>query len=265
MSSKFFFANARDSVPVAVTQCVQVRNRILAGLPREKYRQLFSNLSLVRLNENKVLCEPEDDFRHAYFINSGVASLLSIIKDGDSIEVGNVGDEGVVGISIALREAKTPYRVIVQVPGEALTVSADILRQEFDREGELRDRVLRYMHAFSTYMSRLGVCNYFHTLDKRLCRLLLTTGDRVQSDSFHLTHEFLSQVLGTGRTGVTMAAIRLQRLGLISYHRGQLTILNRAGIEATTCECYQVTKEVFAHLHWHNFGATRNNSSYRAS
>jgi CRP-like cAMP-binding protein len=264
MSSKFFAANARDSVPVAITQCVTVRNQILVGLPHEKYRQLFSNLKLVRLNENKVLCEAENHFRHAYFINSGMASLISIVEDGDSIEVGNVGNEGMVGISIAQREAKAPYRVIVQAPGEALTVSADILRREFDREGELRDRMLRYMHAFSTYMSQLGVCNYFHTLDKRICRLLLTTSDRVQSDSFHLTHEFLSHVLGTSRTGVTMAAMKLQRAGLIDYHRGQLTILDRPGIEAIVCDCYQVAKEVFDHLHCHNFAAADDGRIYRA-
>jgi CRP-like cAMP-binding protein len=159
MSSKFFSATARGYAPVAVTQCATVRNQIPAGLPREKYRQLFSGVRLVRLNENKILFEPEDDCRHAYFINSGVASLLSLIEDGDSIEVGSVGNEGVVGISIALREAKAPYRVVVQLPGEALMVSADILRHEFDREGELKDRLLRYTHAFSTYMSQLGVCN----------------------------------------------------------------------------------------------------------
>ena len=265
MSSKFFSVGARDFAPVAVTQHVTVRNQILAGLPREKYRQLFSNLRLVRLKENKVLCEPEDDFRHAYFINSGVASLLSIIRDGDSIEVGSVGHEGVIGIPIALREAKAPYRVVVQVSGEALSVGADILRQEFDREGELRDRLLRYAHAFSTHMSQLGVCNYFHTLDKRLCRLLLTTSDRAQSGSFHLTHEFLSQVLGTCRTGVTMAAIRLQRSGLIDYHRGQLRILNRAGVEANACDCYQVTKEVFARLRCPGFEAAEENGDCRAS
>lgn len=263
MNSKDFPAHPRGSASASIAQSVTIKNQILARLPREKYRQLFSNLRLMKLSENKVLCEPEDNFRHAYFINSGVVSLLSIIKDGNSIEVGSVGSEGMVGISIALRENRAPYRVIVEVPGEALAVSADILRHEFDKEGELRDHLLRYTHAYSTYLSQLGVCNYFHSLDKRLCRLLLTTSDRAQTDSFHLTHEFLSQVLGAGRTGVTMAAIRLQRSGLIAYRRGRLSILNRAGTEAAACDCYEITKEVFDRLCPTNFEANTGNRATR--
>ncbi|HEX8145569.1 MAG TPA: Crp/Fnr family transcriptional regulator [Pyrinomonadaceae bacterium] len=263
MNSKNFPANPKGFAPASVTKFVAIKNQILAGLPREKYHQLFSHLRLVKLSENTVLCEPEDNFQHAYFINSGVVSLLSIIKDGDSIEVGSVGNEGMVGISIALREPKAPYRVVVEVPGEALAVSTDILRHEFDKEGELKDHLLRYTHAYSTYLSQLGVCNYFHTLDKRLCRLLLTTSDRAQTDSFHLTHEFLSQVLGTGRTAVTMAAIRLQRSGLIGYRRGRLSILNRAGIEAASCDCYQSTKEVFDRLRADNFEAKASHGARR--
>ena len=122
-----------------------------------------------------------------------MASLLSITAAGESIEVGNVGNEGIVGIPVVLGEAKTPHQIVVQVPGDALAVSADILRQEFEKEGELRDRLLSYSHALATYMSQLGVCNHFHTLDKRLCRWLLMSSYPVQSQSFQLTHESLSQ------------------------------------------------------------------------
>ena len=143
-----------------------------------------------------------------------------------------------------LRQATTPYQIVVQVPGEALAVSADVLVQEFSKEGELKDRLLSYTHALATYMSQLGVCNHFHTLDKRLCRWLLISSFQVQSQSFNLTHESLSQVLGTGRTGITMAANKLQKDGLIHYHRGEITILDRAGMEAISCDCYQLSKEV---------------------
>jgi CRP-like cAMP-binding protein len=172
---------------------------------------------------------------------------MSISSEGNSIEVGNVGSEGMIGIPVLLRQAKTPYEVVMQVQGDALAVSADILRQEFEREGELKNRLLSYTHALAVYMSQLGVCNHFHTVDKRLCRWLLISSDRVKSNSFHLTHESLSQVLGTGRTGVTMAATKLQRLGLIEYHRGQITILDRPGTEAMSCDCYRITTEVFGH------------------
>lgn len=229
----------------ALTQTAALRNRILIGLPREQYEGLFSNLTKRRLNTHQILYDAGDDIRCAYFINDGMASLMSISPDGNSIEVGNVGNEGIVGIPVLLRHVTTPHQVLVQVPGEALVVSADILRQEFDKEGELRNRVLSYAHALATYMSQLGVCNHFHTVDKRLCRWLLISSLQVQSQSFHLTHESLAQVLGTGRTGVTMAANKLQKAGLIEYHRGQITILNYVGLEAACCDCYQIKKEVF--------------------
>jgi len=233
---------------VAVTpSSPAIRNQILTRLPREEYPRLFSNLKVVSLTAHQVLYHVEDNIRNAYFINNGMASLLSITPQGDSIEVGNVGNEGIVGIPVVLRQARTPHEIVVQVPGDALIISADVLRQEFEREGELRDRLLSYTHALATYMSQLGVCNHFHTVDKRLCRWLLISSYQVQSQSFQLTHESLSQVLGTGRTGITMAANKLQKDGLIRYNRGQITILDRFGMEAMSCDCYQVTKRVFEH------------------
>jgi CRP-like cAMP-binding protein len=234
--------------PVGVLQPAATGNKILGGLSQEKYHRLFSNLRPVVLTANQVLYDMEDKFASAYFINNGMASFLSIAGDGSSIEIGNVGNEGMVGIPIILREAKTPYRIIVQVSGDAVMVSAEILRHEFEKEGELKDRLLRYTYALSTYMCQLGVCNHFHTAEKRLSRWLLIASDRVQSNTFQLTHEFLAQVLGTSRTGVTMAAIRLQRSGLICCHRSEITILNRPGLEAVSCDCYPITKQVFEHF-----------------
>lgn len=227
-----------------LTQAASFRNRILTGLPRVKYQNLFSNLRPLTLNAHQTLYHIGDNIQSVYFINYGLASLMSTTLEGDSIEIGNVGTEGIVGIPILLRQPKTPHQVVVQVPGEALVVSADILRQEFEKEGELKNRLLSYMYALETYMSQLGVCNHFHTVDKRLCRWLLVSSLQVQSQNFHLTHESLSQVLGTGRTGVTMAANRLQKAGLIQHHRGQIMILDRAGLEAISCDCYKITGEV---------------------
>ena len=233
---------------IALTQAAEYSNQLLAGLPRAEYQSLFSNLKLVSLSHHKVLYHIDDDIGSVYFINSGMTSLLTLTTEGESIEVGNVGNEGMVGIPIVLRQGKTPHQIVVQVPGDAWVVSAEILRQEFEKEGKLKDRLLSYTHALATYMSQLGVCNHFHTVDKRLCRWLLISMNQVRSHTFHLTHESLSQVLGTGRTGVTMAANKLQRAGLISYYRGQITILDRGGLEAISCDCYQITKGVFEHF-----------------
>jgi CRP-like cAMP-binding protein len=233
---------------VALTpSAAAIRNQILTSLPRERYPLLFSNLRLVSLAAHQVLYYVDDKIQCVYFINNGMASLLSTTAEGDSIEIGNAGNEGLVGVPVVLRQSKTPHQIVVQVPGDAFMISADILRQEFEKEGELKERLLSYTHALATYMSQLGVCNHFHTLDKRLCRWLLISSYQVQSQSFRLTHESLSQILGTGRTGITMAANKLQRDGLIRYRRGELTILNRAGMEAISCDCYQITKEVFEH------------------
>jgi CRP-like cAMP-binding protein len=233
------------SMPIALTQVAATRNQILTGLPREKYSDLFANLRFVNLKANQDLYAVEDDIRCAYFINRGIASVMSLTPDGDCMEICNVGNEGMIGVPVLLRQVKTPHQVVVQLQGDAFEVSADVLRKEFEKEGELKNRLLAYSHALAIYTSQLSVCNHFHTVDKRLCRWLLSSSDQVQSHSFQLTHESLSHVLGTGRTGITMAANKLQREGLIRYRRGQITILNRAGMEAISCDCYQSTKEVF--------------------
>lgn len=232
----------------ALTQAADFRNKILRGLPREEYQLLFSNIKLVSLAARQVLYHPDDKIHSVYFINNGMASLLSTTTEGDSIEVGNVGNAGMVDVPVILRQAKTPYHIVVRVPGDAWMVSTEILKQEFEKPGKLKDRLLAYHHALTTYISQLGVCNHFHTLDKRLCRWLLIASYWVESETFQLTHEALSQELGTGRTGITMAANRLQKSGLIRYYRGRITILDHAGMETTSCSCYKISKEIFDHL-----------------
>jgi len=232
----------------ALTQSAAFKNKILRGLPYEKYQRLFANLKHVNLTAQQVLYNAEAEIRSTYFIDTGLISLLSTTTDGDSIEVATVGNEGLIGVAVVLKQPRVPYQIVVRVAGDAWVTDANILKQEFEKPGELRDRLLAYTQARATYMSQLGVCNHFHTLDKRLCRWLLIASYQVQSETFQLTHESLSQVLGKGRSGITMAANRLQKSGLIRYHRGEITILDRRAMEAASCACYKIAREIFEHL-----------------
>jgi CRP-like cAMP-binding protein len=158
------FAGGRKEIMTsALTQAAAFRNKILRGLPREKYELLFSNIKLVNLAAHQVLYHPDDKIHSVYFINNGLASLLSTTTAGDTIEVGNVGNAGLVGGPVILRQAKTPYHIVMRVPGDAWMVSTEILKQEFEKPGELKDRLLAYHHGLTTYISQLGVCNHFHT------------------------------------------------------------------------------------------------------
>lgn len=222
-----------------------IRNGILAALPYQEFARLFPNLRLVNLAAGDVLCETGDNIRHAYFLNSGAVCLLAESSNGESIEVGSVGNEGVVGVPTILRVERALFRVIVEIPGDALRVEADTLREEFHRGGELQNWLLRYTHALFTQMFQSGICNHFHTVEQRLARWLLVTSDRGQSESFQLTHELIAQMLGTSRSAVTMAAARLERLGLISHCRGKVIILDRPALQVTGCECYEIIKDEF--------------------
>jgi len=218
-------------------------NRLLAALPREQSEQFLTRLSPVWVRAGEVLYEAGDHIQHAYFLNSGVASLLATTEEGSVIEVGVVGSEGLIGTPILLKAERMACRVVMQVPGEAMVVRASVLRTEFNRAGRLQDLLLRYTHLLLTQFSLSGSCNRFHTVEQRLCRWLLSAQDRVQADSFQLTQEFIAQMLGVSRPGVTLAASRLQKLGLLSYSRGKITILKRQGLESVTCGCYWALKE----------------------
>jgi CRP-like cAMP-binding protein len=218
-------------------------NRLLAALPRDQNEQFSALLSPVWVRAGEVLYEAGDQIQHAYFLNSGVASLLSTTEEGNVIEVGVVGSEGLIGTPILLRAEKMAVRVVMQIPGEAMMVKASVLRTEFNRIGRLQDLFLRYTHLLLTQFSLSGSCNRFHTVEQRLCRWLLSVQDRVQADSFLLTQELIAQMLGVSRPGVTLAASRLQKLELLSYSRGKITLLNRQGLESVTCGCYWALRE----------------------
>jgi CRP-like cAMP-binding protein len=232
-------------MPAAVRKTCSIRNGILAALPCEEFARVFPNLKLVNLTAGGILYETGDNIRYAYFLNSGAVCLLAESSNGESIEVGSVGNEGLVGLPAILRVERAPFRVIVEITGDALRIEAETLREEFHRGGKLQNWLLRYTHALFTQMSQSGICNHFHTVEERLSRWLLITSDRGQSESFRLTHELIAQMLGTSRSAVTMAAAKLQRLGLISHRRGRVTILDRPVLELTACECYQIVKEEF--------------------
>jgi len=218
-------------------------NRLLAALPADEYERLRPGLEPVHLPQGKTIYEAGDGMRHAYFLRGGTASMLSITEDGETIEVAMVGSEGVIGVPIILGVSVTPYRVVAQAPVAASRVAADVLRREFNRGGRLQELLLKYTHALITQISQSAVCNRFHTVEQRLSRWLLVASDRVRSDDFQLTQEFISHMLGVPRTTVTVIAGAFQKAGLIRHSRGRVQLLDRPGLEATACACYRVVRD----------------------
>jgi CRP-like cAMP-binding protein len=235
-------------MPTSVPPLLVTRNRLLAALPRQEYERLAPHLEPIHLPKGKTLAASGDTLRYAYFPTSGMVSLLSTTESGQSIEVAMVGDEGVIGVPIILRVGVMPYWSMVQISADAMRIRATALRNEFDRGEQLHDLLLRYTHALLTQISQSAVCNRFHSVEERFCRWLLISRDRAKSDTINLTQEFISQMLGTARTRVTMAALPLQDAGLIRYRRGKITILDRQGLESVACECYAIVSKEVSHV-----------------
>jgi len=223
-------------------------NRILNQLPPEEYERLSPHLEPVKLSLGDVIHCPQDPVSHVYFPNRGTVSVIAAFADGGGVEVGLVGNEGVFGINVVLGSVTTPHEAIVQLSGDGMRASSDVLRREFKRGGQLQDLLLRYTQAFIVQIAQTAACNKVHPLDGRLARWLLMTCDRATGDELELTHEFMAFMLGTRRAGVTEAAGRLQDAGLIRYRRGRVTVLDRRGLEAASCECYPIVKKEFDHL-----------------
>lgn len=218
-------------------------NRLLAALPKKEYRRLLPELEHVAMPFAEVLYEPGDVIRHVYFPNDSIVSLLSVVAESLTLEVGLVGNEGMTGIPVFMGVSTSHNRAIVQGAGTAMKMKAAVLRTESERLGPLYRLLRRYAHSLLTQVSQTAACNRFHMVDTRLARWLLMTHDRVQSDEFRLTQEFMSNMLGVRREGVNKAAAALQRSGLISYSRGHISVLDRTGLEAVSCECYRVVRE----------------------
>ncbi|HEU4833527.1 MAG TPA: Crp/Fnr family transcriptional regulator [Pyrinomonadaceae bacterium] len=220
-----------------------MRNHILRALPRQSYQLLFSNLQQVQLERDRILYDLGEPITSVFFITSGMVSLLATTENGSSTQVAMVSEEGVVGAAVVLKTDKAPYQVMVQIPGRAMRVRADVFVNEFGRDGPLRDILLRYIHCLISQISRTAACNRFHTVEQRLSCWLLIGQDKVKSEVLTLTQERLANMLGAKRTNVTKAAATLKRAGIIQYHHGRIRILNRSALEQISCECYRLVTE----------------------
>ncbi|MEH2324536.1 MAG: Crp/Fnr family transcriptional regulator [Nostoc sp.] len=223
-------------------------NKLLAALPTSDYERLVPHLKLVSLSTRQVIYEPGEPITQVYFPQHAVVSIVTSMKDGSTVEVGIVSNEGMVGIPVILGGNTTTTKAFVQVAGAGMQMDADVLRTEFNRGGAIQNLLLRYVRGIYTELTQSCACNRLHTLEERLARWLLTVSDRLESEEFPLTQEFIAQMLGVRRSGVTVAASALNRAGMIRYQRGQINILNREDLEATSCECYRVIQNEFARL-----------------
>jgi CRP-like cAMP-binding protein len=225
-----------------------VGNWLLDALPFADYERLVANLEPVAFSLGEVIYESGAQMENVFFPTTCQVSLLYTMTDGATAEMGLVGNEGMVGIALFMGGDTTPNRAVVQGGGDALKLQAETMQVEFSRGSEFQNLLLRYTQALITQISQTAVCNRLHSVEQRLCRWLLMTRDRAQSDELQMTHEFISNMLGVRREGVTHAAHGLQQRGLISYVRGQIQILDRKGLETSACECYAVVKEAQARL-----------------
>jgi CRP-like cAMP-binding protein len=218
-------------------------NRLLAALPSEVQDRLFPHLEAVPLSLGKVLYESGDSLRHVYFPTDSIVSLLYVMENGASTEISVVGNEGLVGVALFMGGESTPSRAVVQSAGHAFRLSARLLKVEFGRHGEMMVLMLRYTQALITQMAQTAVCNRHHSIDQQLCRWLLLSLDRLNSNQLVMTQELIANMLGVRREGVTVSAGNLQKQGVINYQRGEITVLDRAKLEALCCECYAAVRK----------------------
>ena len=223
-------------------------NRLLAKLPPEEYERLLPHLEHVSFALGEVIYESGGRQSYIYFPTTAIISLLYLMENGSSAEMGMAGNEGLVGVALFMGGNTMPNRAVVQSAGRAVRMQAGDLRDEFARGGAFQRLLLRYTQALLTQMSQTAVCNRLHTIEQQLCRWLLLSHDRLDSDELVMTQELIANMLGVRREGVTHAAGRLQEQGLISYVRGRIKILDRRGLEAAVCECYKVVKDEYDRL-----------------
>jgi CRP-like cAMP-binding protein len=217
-------------------------NHLLSALPSGEYERLRPALEPASFSLGDVVYESGLTLEYVYFPTTSVVSLLYTMEDGATAEMGLVGNDGVVGVALFLGGDTTPNRAVVQIAGDAMRMKAKTLQTEFGRGGPLQHLLLLYTQALITQISQTAVCNRLHSVEKRLCRWLLLSRDRMTSNDLLMTQEFIANMLGGRRESVTVAAGRLQNAGLIHYSRGQIKILDRKGLEASACECYRIVK-----------------------
>jgi CRP-like cAMP-binding protein len=223
-------------------------NRLLARLPPDEYQRLFRRLQLVPLELKQVLYDTRSPIDYAYFPNRGVISAMTVMEDGRAIEVATIGDEGMVGLPLLVGATTSANRMMVQVSGEALRLSAEALKAEASQDSPLLRLLALYHTGYSMQVSQAVACNGLHTLRQRSCRWLLMTQDRAHSDVFPMTHEFLAMMLGVRRSSVSEVLEPLQEEGLVRYSRGKFTVLDRDGMKAGSCECYRRINQEFERL-----------------
>jgi len=224
------------------------RNHLLASLPAEVFARLAGYLRRVKLNLEEILYEPRETVHTVYFPTQSMVSLVQVMEDGSTIEAGVVGHSGIVGYAAYLGGNNSISRAIVQIPGPAIALDADICKAEFERHGALHDLLLSYSQALLTQVSQTAACNRFHLIEERLARWLLLSQDASQAAHLKLTQGFLSSMLGSRRASVTLAAGRLQQAGLIRYGRGEIEILDRENLELAACECYAAVRSEYLRL-----------------
>jgi CRP-like cAMP-binding protein len=224
------------------------KNHLLGALPPAEAGRWMPLLESVDLRLGQVLYESGAALAHVYFPTTAIVSLLYVLENGASAEIAVVGNEGIIGVSLFMGGESTPSRAVVQSAGHGFRLKANIMKKEFDRAGPVLHLLLRYTQALITQMAQTAVCNRYHTLDQQLCRWLLLSLDRLQGNQLVMTQELIANMLGVRREGVTEGALKLQRAGLISYARGHITVLERAGLEKRSCECYAVVKKEYDRL-----------------
>jgi len=219
------------------------QNHLLAALPSDAKERIFPNLRLVDLKLGDVIYESSQPIEFVYFPTDCIISLLYVMLNGASAEISVVGNDGMAGIAVFMGGESTPTRTIVQSRGYAYRMPSPELKTEFNNHADIRVLMLRYTQALITQMSQTAVCNRHHTIDQQLCRWLLLSLDRLPQNRLSMTQELIANMLGVRREGVTEAAGKLQKLGVIQYHRGQITVMDRPRLEALCCECYDVVKQ----------------------
>ncbi len=226
------------------------RNQLLAALPVDDLKTIFSELHSVPLLQRDALYEVGAPIQHVYFPEEGVASILTTMENGASVEVGMVGFEGMLGLPIFFGSGISAHQVVVQLPGRALRMSAQACKAAFEKSPAIRTVVLGFFDSMLNLTTQTAACNRLHSAEQRFARWLLMSSDRLQSDDLPLTQEYLSAMLGIRRPGVTEIAGELQRSALIKYKKGQITIIDRAGLEELACECYSHDRQEFVRLIW---------------
>ena len=231
--------------PPPMTNQPRPANTILRTLPHEEFEQLRPKLRDATFKLGEIIYRAEEPIEYVYFINQGIASWLATLEDGNTVEAGVIGSEGLAGVSVLLGAKSTPNQALTQAEVHASRISSRDLMGEFRKNGELNRMILRFVHSMFTQVAQTAACNRLHTLDQRLARWLLMTHDRTDGEEFPLTQDFLSRMLGVRRAGVSVAANSLRQSGLIDYHRGDIRVIDRDGLEAVSCECYKIVKDEY--------------------